>query len=73
MTKKTLREQYKETLISKGWSVATKQTSSKYLTMTKESFNHDVYLGRAGAIRWGRIPSKSYSMNDKGKAILLKT
>ncbi len=65
MAKQTLREQYKETLISNGWIQSSNQTSKKYITMEKVGMSGKLFLGKSGGMRFGRIVSKSISVVNK--------
>ncbi len=65
---KTLRERYISALISQGYSEV--KRTSKFVCMGKPG-TVNVYVGKAGSLRYGQTISGSYPVTDSGKAKLL--
>lgn len=60
MAKKTKQQQNLETLTSMGWRV-TETRSSKYIALQHHMMIGKVFLGKAGAVRVGRVASNTAS------------
>ncbi len=65
MAKQTLKEQYRTALIKKGWKVCAKQASRKYLALEHIDKEGKMFLGKAGAVRFGRVATQSYPVANK--------
>lgn len=69
---KTLHDRYVEALKAQGSVVTPHQPSSKYTQLTRPNRDGTYYfVGRSGALRYGKNASDSFAASDKWKARLL--
>ncbi len=61
MTKQTKQQTYKQELEDLGFTVQDHK-SSRYIKMSHPAFKSSIFLGRAGAVRVGRIASDTRSV-----------
>ena len=66
----TLRERYEEGLITLGYTKDENAPTRKYIVYKKEG-RQNIYLGKSGAVRVGRIVSATHPLNDRAKHRLL--
>ena len=65
---KTLRERYISALISQGYSEV--KRTSKFVCMGRPGAIN-LYVGKAGSLRYGQTIAESYPVTDARKALLL--
>lgn len=59
----TKQEQMANQLLELGFTE--KSNSRKYRKFTHEKLNRNLFIGRHGALRWGRTQSESISVNPQ--------
>jgi hypothetical protein len=67
---KTLNEKFAEALTFRGEVEVHDQKTSKYRVFTRRSGGF-YYLGKSGALRFGKNSTSSIPVSDKGKELIL--
>jgi hypothetical protein len=82
---KTYQDRYVEALIARGWRINSVARSSKYIELVQGVGAQDVmghpvadpttkmFVGKSGAVRYGKTVSDSFSMLETTKRRLLTT
>jgi hypothetical protein len=65
----TQREKLLSQLRKRGWREAPSRRSSKYVVLTKDGTSF-YYVGKAGALRYGRTIAESYPQDNLRCALL---
>ena len=72
MPELTLTRRLRLGLLAMGWQPDDTTNVSTAEVFRKEGAGYKLFLGTAGSVRMGRIKSKSFPVNDKVKAAILK-
>jgi hypothetical protein len=69
--KRTMHDHFRDALVAKGWTTDYTSATKKYTVMTKPGVAYKLFIGKSGALRYGKNSTTSRPLPDKGKKKLL--